>query len=298
MAWSYQAPPELTDEQYARWQTLLEERTGICFLQHKSILQKGLCQRMREINCDDYDQYFSRVSKLPEGIIEWTLLVDRVSVKETSFFRDQHSVKAVKCFLLQRLGNKRSNGQQDYTLDIWSVGCSTGEEAYSLAMIASDVIDYLSVNIFLGVLATDISKTALTQAKKGRYASRKLAGMPVEIRDKYFKKSSISSDDIIAELKQKVCFVQGNIAELESAPKMAMDLIYCQNVLVYFRRSRHKQILDAMVKRLKPGGLLMLGPGEVTGWQHRQMRRSKDETVQAYVKHSPVDVRQPAQMLS
>ena len=67
MAWSYQAPPELTDEQYARWQSLLEERTGICFLQHKSILQTGLCQRMREVGCEDYETYYDWVRAIPEG---------------------------------------------------------------------------------------------------------------------------------------------------------------------------------------------------------------------------------------
>ena len=79
--WSYKATPELSDEQYARWQVLLEERTGICFMQHKSILQKGLRQRMSEVGAEDYEQYFQQVSAVPEGVVEWAQLVDKISVK-------------------------------------------------------------------------------------------------------------------------------------------------------------------------------------------------------------------------
>lgn len=283
MAWQYKAPLELSDEQYARWQTLLEARTGICFLQHKSIMQKGLSTRMKEIGCDDYEQYFDQVSDVPGGVVEWTILVDRISVKETSFFREPLSFEAVRKFLRERI--KTASNKQDYTLDIWSVGCSTGEEAYSLAMIASEVIDELSVKLFLGVMATDISKTAIEAAKRGIYSSRKLDGIPLDIKSKYFLDRSDGSFEILPDLKEKLCFVQGNIAELDRAPKMAMDIIFCQNVLVYFRKERHEQVLNALVSRLKPGGLLVVGPGEVVGWQHPQMWRSDNDSVLAFVKH-------------
>jgi chemotaxis methyl-accepting protein methylase len=72
--------------------------------------------------------------------------------------------------------------------------------------------------------------------------------------------------------------------EIEQAPKLAMDVIFCHNVLVYFRRERQWQVLDALTEHLKPGGLLMIGPGEGVGWQHSQMQRSSDEQVHAYVK--------------
>lgn len=281
-SWSFEAPQELTDEQYAKWQALLEQRTGICFLQHKSILQKGLLQRMREAGIEDYEQYFSTVSAVPEGAVEWQLLVDRVSVKETSFFREPLSFDVVRDFLLSRLSTE-SLGQGD-TLDIWSVGCSTGEEPYSLAMMANDMLDYTGSTAFLGVVATDISRTALTVAGQGVYPARKLEALPRETLQKYFVAGEKNLFQVRELLRQKVCFVQGNIAELDTAPRMKMDVIYCQNVLLYFRRERQKQVLDILVEHLKPGGMLMLGPGEVAGWKHPAMRRSKDEFVQAYLR--------------
>ncbi len=280
--WSYQAPPSLTDEQYARWQTLLEERTGICFLQHKSILQKGLSQRMREVGVDDYEQYFQQVRVVPDGIVEWTQLVDRVSVKETSFFREPNSYDVVRNYLLGRLDP--SVRTEDYTLDIWSVGCSTGEEAYSLAMAASDVIDYLAAKVFLGVMATDISQSALTIARRGCYAARKLSGLPLALKHKYFSQNSEQEYEVVPNLRQRLCFVQGNILKLEETPLLAMDVIFCQNVFVYFRRERQRLVLDSLVKHLKPGGMLMIGPGEAIGWQHPHMQRTSDDSVQAYIK--------------
>lgn len=281
-AWSYQSPPDLSDEQYARWQSLLEERTGICFLQHKSILQKGLRQRMREVGVDDYEQYFQRVNNIPAGVVEWSLLVDRIAVKETSFFREPQSFDTVRDYLQRRL--KSSLAPRHLTL--WSVGCSTGEEAFSLAIEAQEAIDSSGTCTFFGVTATDISRTALDVARTGRYATRKIDGLPAQLAHKYFVPTNNAQTTLVPSLRQKVCFVQGNIINAEQMPAMAMDVIYCQNVLIYFRRERLAAILAALVKQLKPGGLLILGPGEVVHWQHPSMLRTSDSTVNAYVKHS------------
>ena len=281
-SWSFEAPQILSDEQYVQWQTLLEQRTGICFLQHKSIMQKGLLTRMRELGIEDYQQYFLLVSAVPEGTVEWQLLVDRVSVKETSFFREPFSFAAVRHFLLSRLNADMR--EQNSTLDIWSVGCSTGEEAYSLAMMASDMLTYTASRAFLGVVATDISRTALAVADQGVYPARKLEPLSREMLQQYFTAGEKGLYRIKESLRQKICFVQGNIAELNSAPKIKMDVIFCQNVLLYFRHEQQKRVLDLLVEHLKPGGMLMLGPGEVAGWRHPKAYRSSDEFVQAYLR--------------
>ncbi|MCP3906496.1 MAG: protein-glutamate O-methyltransferase CheR [Oceanicoccus sp.] len=280
--WSYKAAPELSDEQYARWQSLLEKRTGICFMQHKSILQKGLRQRMSEVGAEDYEQYFQQVSAIPDGVVEWAQLIDKISVKETSFFRDSYACDVVRDFLLQRVAENTES--ETYPLDIWSVGCSTGEEAYSLAMLASEVIDYLAVKKFLGVMATDISQTALMMARRGVYSERKLENLPLAIKNKYFVENKAGDFQISPTLRQRIYFVPGNMLEIEQAPKLVMDVIFCQNVLVYFRRERQWQVLNALTEHLKPGGLLIIGPGEVIGWQHPQMQRSGDDKAQAYIK--------------
>lgn len=280
-AWSYQTPVALSDEQYLRWQSMLEQKTGICFLQHRSILEKGLRQRMREIGIDDFELYYDRVNSVPAGIIEWIQLVDRIAVKETSFFREPRSFETVKDFLTTQLRSSQSPKQ----LALWSVGCASGEEAYSLAMLTQDVIDDTGAQVYFGVTATDISRTALEAAKSGVYKRRKLSQLDPAKVHKYFVPSTLpGSAKVIPSLRQRLCFVQGNIIEQDQLPKMAMDVIYCQNVLIYFRRQRLADVLEALVAKLKPGGLLVLGPGEVVHWQHPLLRRTKDETVNAYQK--------------
>ena len=281
-SWAYEAPQELTNDQYARWQNLLEERTGISFLEHKSILQKGLRQRMREIGADNYENYFEKVRTIPEGVVEWMQLVDRISVKETSFFREKYSFKSVQKFLLERLESiGEAPGQ---TLDIWSVGCSTGEEAYSLAMLATEALNYLETEIFLAVFATDISQSALTVAREGQYSQAKISNLPKPFREKYFSKANEKKAEIVGKLKHRVCFSQGNMQVHSESPPVLMDVIFCQNVFVYFRRERQHIVLDHLVEKLKPGGLLMIGPGEVIGWNNTRVKRTADNLVQSYIK--------------
>jgi chemotaxis protein methyltransferase CheR/type IV pilus assembly protein PilK len=190
----------------------------------------------------------------------------------------------VRSFLAERIAS--SAQRQDYTIDLWSVGCSTGEEALSLAMVANELIEKSKAKIFLGVMATDISKTALLEARRGVYSKRKVDSVPDRLKGKYFTQTGANEFTVLPELLQKVCFTQGNIIEFDRAPKMAIDVIFFQNVLVYFRRWRHKEVLDALVEHLKPGGILVVGPGEVSSWQHPLMRRSADDTIQAYVRHA------------
>ena len=278
------ALPEFSDKEYVRWQTILEERTGISFFQHKSILQKGLSLRMRETGITDYDQYFRQVSAVPDGLVEWMQLVDRVSVKETSFFRDAGSFAVVRDFLLDRIGKTPAATNSD--LDIWSVGCATGEEAYSLAMTAVDIVDYLAAPCFVGVTATDISSTALAVAKKGCYSQQRLNELLPATKNKYFVRQGNGDFEITANLRQRMCFVQNNILDLDVVPGIEMDVIYCQNVLIYFRRELQAEVLNTLTKCLKPGGLLVVGPGDAMGWKHPLMNRSSDLKIQAYTRRA------------
>jgi len=279
-SWSYEVPLELSEGQYARWQALLEQRTGICFLQHKSILQTGLNQRMKEAGYDNYEHYFNWVNRVPEGLAEWTRLVDSISVNETSFFREPDAYNTVRNFLADYLNNQTDRKN----LTLWSLGCSTGEEAYSLAMVANDVIDYLAHETLFGVVATDISRTALAIARKAEYGQRKLEMVPVAIRNKHFIAIEPGTYKIKDELKKRVCFAPGNLIEMGKMPSMKMDVIFCQNVLVYFQRHRKEQVLNSLVRHLNPGGLMVLGSGEASGWQHASLTRYTDELVTAYVK--------------
>jgi chemotaxis protein methyltransferase CheR/type IV pilus assembly protein PilK len=285
--WLHSSLPALTDQQFAAWQQLVETRTGIDFSQHRAILQGGLYRRLRELGELDIDAYFAQVSHPREGMAEWRQLLDRIAVKETSFFRQGAAFDLVRNYLHKRVVDAS-------TLDLWSVGCATGEEPYSLAMVASDVIEQHGARCFLGVLATDMCAEALQVARAGSYREKRLEQVPDTLRLRHFVREG-DQYRISSALQQRICFAQVNLLEVERLPALPMDVIFCQNVLVYFRRWRTKQVLDALVTRLKPGGLLVLGPGEAAHWQHPALVRTAHQGVSAWMRRSEEPVLQPNQ---
>ncbi|MCG8612770.1 MAG: protein-glutamate O-methyltransferase CheR [Pseudomonadales bacterium] len=280
--WSLQRLPELTAAQFLKWQRLLEERIGISITpQRQSFLQTNLGARMREIGCQSYEEYYQRVNSGTEGIIEWSVLVDRLTVQETRFYRDLDSLDLVKDYILTRPVDELKASPPE----LWSVGCSTGEEPYSLAMLMFECMDLLKLQVYFGITGSDISKPALEKAKKGLYPARKLVTLSEELRDKYFTKQEPGDQFAIAKsIKDRVCFARINITELGNAPMHGMTIIYCQNVLIYFRKWRRKEILSRLAERLRPGGLLVLGQGEITEWEHPDLLRVKTDKALAFIR--------------
>ena len=260
-------------EQFQLWQALLEDRTGMTLSDaRKSFLETSLSIRMRELDFDDYEAYYEHLmaGTTESRAMEWSILVDRLTVQETSFFRHQSSYALVEEYV-QRFVAEQPDGAN---LDVWSVGCSTGEEAYSLAMLINEQLGDNARKMFFGITATDISLPTLAKARKGEYAARRALQVDPLLREKYFKPGESGQTVVVApELKQHICFARLNVLDLGNAPMNNMDLIFCQNMLIYFRRWRKRQIVNRLAERLALGGMMILGPGEVTDWQHPDLER-------------------------
>jgi chemotaxis protein methyltransferase CheR/type IV pilus assembly protein PilK len=280
MAWTYTTQPELTEEEFAEWQNLLEERTGISFEKHKQILQTGLIQRMQEVDVKSYRDYYHMVTFKKGWALEWSALLRTLTVKETRFLRDPDALEFLKKYVFKLLSSDKHRG----SLNIWSVASSTGEEPYTLAMIANDCIEGLKADKYFGVTATDICLSSLSIARKGVYNSRRLEYMDKKLRERYFEDIGDNKSAVVKWLKDRVCFAQANIIDLAELPVNNMDIVYCQNVLIYFKKWRQQAVLDELVERLKPEGLLVVGMGEAVGWNNPKVTKVKDETVQAYVR--------------
>lgn len=281
MIWSLQAAPDLTDKQFAQWSKLLEERAGICLSdQQRVFLQTQVSMRMRELGHSDYSQYYNRIVDGVSGMVEWSVLIDRLVVKETSFFRHRPSIEFVGNYLREQLDKNRV----DDTFDLWSVGCSSGEEPYSLAMLMKEVFIEKQQKPYYGIIASDISRAALTIAKTGLYPFRKVELVDQHFRETYFTAQDNNRYQVISDLKEKVCFNHANVLNISELPSIKLDVIFCQNMLIYFRRWLRHEILNAFVERLKPGGILVIGLGEVVDWVHRDMKRVAADDVQAYVR--------------
>ena len=281
--WSLRALPEMTEQQFSLWRELLEAHTGIFVAEHrKSFLQSSLMQRMREVGVSDYQRYYDQVVHEPMGKIEWAKLVDSLTVQETRFFRDPEAFDYVAKFI--------ASHQKQYTkktpLDIWSVGCSSGEEVYSLAMVANEILRSFTDEPSFLVTGTDISIPVLSKARKAEFDSRRLQTMSEHYVKHYFEQQKNDIYTITDSLKRKTCFAQVNILQLDQVAKTPRDIIYCQNVLIYFRRWRRQEILNHLVDRLAPGGLLLIGMGEIVDWEHEQLESIKGESITAFRKRA------------
>lgn len=282
MAWSLRTLPTLTEDQLLQWGKLLEERTGIQLVfQQKAWLESQMNSRMRDQGYEDYDAYFNFISsETIEAKLEWSRLIDRIAVKETSFFRHRESIEYVRNYLQQKINNHALNT----SFDIWSLGCATGEEAYSLAMVVNDCFELAAINPYYGITAMDISSSALATGRKGRYSKRRVEQVKPDEVKRYLQVCTDGSYEVVSKLRDRVCFTHANIIHARQLPQVSVDVIFCQNLLVYFRRWLRRDVLNALAERLKPGGLLIVGLGEVVDWEHPKMQRTGDDQVQAYVR--------------
>ena len=279
--WSLQKA-ELNDEQFMRWRNLLEDRTGMQLsIERKSFLETSLNIRMREIGCTSYDTYYEKLMSGLAGEVEWATLVDRLTVQETSFFRHPSSYELVRNYcqsLYREQGRKH--------IELWSVGCATGEEAYSLAMVMEDLVSLQDERRYYGITATDISLPALSKAREGVYNIRKLERVDQRYVQQFFENYERGRCRVVPRLKDRVCFAQVNVLDLRQSPLQNVDLVFCQNLLIYFQSWRKKDIVSHLADRLAPGGMMVLGVGEVIDWQRPDMERIQYKDTLAFVKRN------------
>lgn len=279
--WSLRRLPEMDEAQFNQWQTLLEHRTGMTLSEsRKSFLETNLAIRMREIGCNSYQAYYEQIVSGPDAVVEWATLVDRLTVQETRFFRDPDAFRFVSDFVMTR----PREHLKKRPLEVWSVGCSTGEEPYTLAMVLNECMEALSLKPLYGVTASDISKPAIDKAQTGLFSARKLAGMDEAMKERYFRPAERNTVEIVESIRERVCFTRLNVLDLKRAPMHGMSIIFCQNLLIYFRRWRRREIVKRLAERLAPGGLLVLGQGELTDWQLPGLQRVPSEHVLAWIK--------------
>jgi len=277
--WQLNELMPMSDAEYALWLSLLEERTGITLPElRKSFLLSKLSIRMQELGINQYKSYFAYVTHGKAGRVEWETLVDRLTVHETRFFRDTQALSFIKQAYLEKLSLDNNNSN----IHIWSVGCATGEEPYSLMMYIDKYITDKNKKCYLSVTASDISHDALAIGKKARYHKNRFTNVPEDYMEHYLEAADDDHYLVNDSLRKRICFNRLNLLELQKSSVGKMDIIICQNVLIYFKRETRLAILNQLVKHLMPGGLLILGAGEITGWNNPDINSMKHDGVLAF----------------
>ncbi len=189
--------------------------------------------------------------------VEYDSLLQRLLTQETSFFRYPSLFEALEKKVLPDLHMKKF-WESPRSLRVWSAGCSTGEEAYSIAMTVADTIEFADAwNIH--ILATDVSREALNHAEHGVYEARDLETVTPRQREQYFSRTG-EYYTARPRIRNLVTFAPMNLAQVVYMGKF--DCIFCMNVLIYFSEERQAQLIQRFYEYLEPGGYLFLGHAE------------------------------------
>lgn len=241
----------------------LYARTGIRIDQHKlQFLERRVEKRMIELNLErpvEYYRYLHFNSRTPE----WESFVNSCTVNETYFFREFPHLQCFAENLLPPLCEKRK-ASGDRRLKIWSAGCSTGEEPYTLGIILREMLDDVD-SWKIELLATDIDSNVLAAARRGIYSTRSVHEVPPEYLSRYFTRRG-DSYFIGMDIKRMVDFLSVNLSEADGMRAFrGLDFIFCRNVLIYFDDVSRKKVVDMFYDALNPGGYIFLGHSESIG---------------------------------
>jgi len=273
--------PELADAHFRHWKSVFEHLTGVQLsLEREGFVRSVLQKRVLEKGASCFENYLHQLLSSPAfGRIEWEVLFDRIVIGETRFFRHAPTFRFLNRYFRDRLCTGYA---KECHLKVWSLGCSTGEEAYSLAMTLHRICRGGQQATF-EVTGTDINRTSLETARRGVYRDIEARGVDEDCAQLFFEKSGNGVMRIRQFLKDRVRFLSHNMLEpVTSALFQNLDVIHCQNVLVYLQRWRRRAVVRQLTPTLKPGGVLVVGEGELSGWKPEGLERMTDVGVHAY----------------
>lgn len=244
----------------------IAERIGLHFPRARWIdLQRGLASAMSELGFSDLRTGAEWLLSTPLSKTELDVLASHLTIGETYFFREKRTFEVLRGRILPQLIHARRNN--DRRLRIWSAGCCTGEEPYSLAIVLHELIPDLA-DWHITILATDINVGFLKKAMAGAYREWAFRETPGWIKARYFKRDADGSYAILPEIKRLVTFVQLNLVE-DAFPSLvietnAMDLIFCRNVLMYFSPAQTRKVVSNLHRALVDEGWLIVSPSETS----------------------------------
>ncbi len=243
---------KLKEPDFLRIARFIEKNYGIRLPLTKIIMvQNRLYKRLVATDITSFEEYVKFVFS-PAGKLELEAMVDEITTNKTEFFREKaHFEYLDKKFF--------HSAPRDKVFKIWSAGCSTGEEAYSLAITAE------KHRIKYSIVATDLSVKSLEVAKKGLYPQMALTHVPGEIISKFFEKKYIDEKifyQVKNLLKNHIKFYKLNLKSSSFNVPFDLDIIFLRNVLIYFSMETQSQVLAHVIEHLSPGGLLFIGFSE------------------------------------
>lgn len=265
----------ITEPELKLLQTLVYQECGMYFDERRAhFLQDRLQRRLKACRLDTFYSYY-RLLTSREGKAELAALLEILTVNETSFFRNKPQLDLFQKEILEQMLHRKQE-RRDWTLRLWSAGCSTGQEPYTIAMQVSDALAYYYLRNPLPfemptpkplipppwrveILASDISYSALRTAQEGMYSEGQMEPVDYMFRLRYFDKVG-DQYQVKKTVRELVHFDFHNL-KTEFLPQRN-DFIFCRNVMIYFDEAEQKRLIDKFYRCLNPGGYLFVGHAE------------------------------------
>lgn len=253
---------QISDEEFLQLRDFIYQVCGIFIAENrKYLVENRLSNRIKELNLKSYSEYYNFLRFDNSRKEELNRLFEVVTTNETSFFRNPPQLKVFQDYVLKEVIDEcRRTGRK--RLRIWSAGCSTGEEPYTLAIILYEVLKSEIRSWDIKITANDLSEAVLAAARRGIYNEYALRTTPPEIVSAYFTKDG-NVYKIKPELKQLVSFGQINLSDKEQLRRVEKSqIVFCRNVIIYFDDDMKRKVISAFYDNLEPNGMLLIGHSE------------------------------------
>jgi len=244
----------LNDADFEMYRSLIYSESGITFTPaNRSILESRLKERLREKSVDSVKTYYSTIISNKE---EMKGFLDAITTNLTRFFRNQAQFDAFEKHVIPELINNIKKGSAGSTIKIWSAGCSTGEEPYTIAMLLSEI---LPSPWKFEIIASDISLKCLMTAKEGFYADNRMDGIPDSYLKKYFDKVD-GGYHVHPDIQQKIKFDYHNLKN--DSGQRGIDVVFCRNVIIYFDEAAQTAVMNRFWDAMASKSFLFIGHSE------------------------------------
>lgn len=255
--------PALNEKQFKHIASYIESTVGIKMpIEKKLMMQSRLNSRLKALNYSNFDDYINFVfSKTPNAESELVKLVDAMTTNLTEFFREPaHFDYLTDVVLPQYAKQDRTN------IKLWSVGCSSGQEPYTLSIVMSEYLrkNQNSIRDF-SVLASDVSTRVLKKGINAVYEIDTVTNLPLDLKKRYFLKGKNQFHNEVRvkpELRKHVKFMHLNVMNEDFGFRDTMQIIFCRNMLIYFDKPTQENVINKFLRYLEPGGYLFLGHSE------------------------------------
>ena len=290
-------PPPLTlafDEGLAHVCRLVEERLGVTLSDpDRADNRVRLHRLLDDAGCNGWKELAVRLGKEPMNGSAWTAAVAVLTIGETYFFRHRAQFEHLRDDILRPLIAARTALKSPW-LRMWSAGCSSGEEAYSLAILVAELIPDLQRWEIL-ILGTDVNPESIEKARVGRYGPWSLRDSPEELKERNFTRQG-DCFQVRQEVKKMVRFATRNLLEDSNDSRLSdLDVVLCRNVIVYFPAPQAEVVVRRVHDALRPGGSLLVGPSEPQAELFHQFEPIMAEQAMSYrLREAPVRHARPA----